>query len=533
MLVKKVIIDNLRHINLNDFDAVTRRGKGVFLSVDKDYQELIENGHQIIKDHTQKHEPIYGVTTGFGDSCRNNISYNDAKTLQKNLVLYHGCGIGKYFSPQETLGILLLRLQSIAIGCSGVPYHLLKQLENFINIPILPLIPEQGSVGASGDLTPLSYVAAALCGQRQVIFRNSVMESKLALQKNSLSPLELEPKEGLALMNGTSVMTAIACFSLLDAEKIASLAELTTTLTVEVLKGNKGSFSSFIHKNKRHPGQIRCAENINKMIMSSKIALSHEQVINLAKPNKANTQHNYLSRHIQDKYSLRCAPQVIGVLHDTISWVKEWVEIEMNSVNDNPLIDPESGNIYSGGNFYGGHICTAMDCLRSIIASVADLIDKQIELIIDEKFNQGLGSNLVNPKNEHSYLCHGFKAMQITLSSLVAEIMHIANPVSTLSRPTEALNQDKVSLGTISSRYSRNVIQMTFNCLAIQILALCQAIEIRGEEKFSAVAKDIFQFIRESVPFTDQDREMDSDIIKITEIIKNDKIYNIIADHLK
>lgn len=528
-----ILIDNKYNININDFEAVTNNIKKIKLSDKKDYVDLINKGNEIIRKSIEQNTPIYGVTTGFGDSCRRQISFSETRRLQENLVKYHGCGVGDYYSPKETLGILLLRLISNARGYSGVRYKLLKQIELFINHDILPLIPEQGTVGASGDLTPLSYLASTLTGKRKVFYKGSIMKTEDILKECGIEPITLEAKEGLALMNGTSVMTAVSAFCIIEAKKLASLSELTTALTVEVLRGNKDSFSSIIHQNKPFKGQVRTAENIYKFLSSSRTALKYKDIISSVKDENINKQsHVYLNRHIQDKYSLRCSPHVIGVLNDTITWSEDWVVTEMNSVTDNPLIDYETGEIYSGGNFYGGHICSAMDNLRSSLASIADLIDKQFELIVDEKFNGDLTPNLIARNTNDSHVQHGFKAVQITCTSLVVEIMSLANPISALSRPTEALNQDKVSLGTISARYTRNVIQLLKYVLATQLLALVQAIDLIGKDDVSDIAKEIWTLIRKDIPFVDKDRELDSDIIEIAELLSREEIYKIIDKYV-
>jgi histidine ammonia-lyase len=276
MEINKIRIDKDYHICLDDFEAITKNGKSIELSDDIDYIEIINKGNLIIKDCIKNNIPIYGVTTGFGDSCRRQISYNDAKALQSNLVKYHGCGIGAYFSPSETLGIMLLRLISNARGYSGVRYVLLKQIEQFINKRILPLIPEKGSVGASGDLTPLSYLAATLTGRRKVLFNGEIIDASEALRINNLDPITLESKEGLALMNGTSVMCSIASFCVIEAKKIAKLLELTTAMTVEVLEGNKDSFAPIIHRNKPFEGQNKCADTIYNYLKSSNSAMKYK-----------------------------------------------------------------------------------------------------------------------------------------------------------------------------------------------------------------------------------------------------------------
>lgn len=529
---QEIIIDNNYQINLSDFESIIYHNTLIRLSKNDKYVNFVNKGNEIIQSTIRKNIPIYGVNTGFGDSCTNQISYEYAKNLQKNLVKFHGCGIGPSFSSTESHGMILLRLISNSKGFSGVTYNLLSQLENYINIPILPVIPEIGSVGASGDLTPLSYIAATLSGKRKVYYNNEIIETKKALEKENIKPHDFEPKEALAILNGTSVMTAVSAIAILDAKKIVRITELTTAMTTEVLKGNKGGFSAFIHQSKPHPGQLRSAETICTYLSSSEMANTQDEInLSVHTPELNHKTNVRLERTIQDKYSLRCSPQVIGVLWDSLKWLEEWVTIEMNSANDNPLINPETGIIYKGGNFYGGHICLGMDTLRAGIANLADLIDKQMELIIDEKFNNGLSPNLSSTEGDNYFINHGFKAMQISGTAITVEINSLAQPISILSRPTESLNQDKVSLGTISARYTRNVNRLIEYLLSIQLLSLCQAMDLRGLDKFSKVSRNIYDEIRSIIPFVDQDREMDEDINKVVSLIQSNKLIDILTKY--
>ncbi|MDH5681703.1 MAG: aromatic amino acid ammonia-lyase [Spirochaetota bacterium] len=527
-------IDNNYKITLEDFERITRGNYKIELSDNKEYISYINRGNEIIRETIKRHVPIYGVNTGFGDSCRNQIYYSYAKSLQENLVKFHGCGVGPYFSEAESHGMILLRLISNSKGHSGVTYMLLKQLERYINVPILPVIPELGSVGASGDLTPLSYIAATLMGSRKVYYKGKIVKTQEALDKENIKALVFEPKEALAILNGTSVMTAVSAYATIDAKKIIRLTELTTALAIEALKGNKGSLSDFNHQAKPHLGQIKTARTIKNYLSTSKMAKTQDEInLDVYSPDLDEKSNVLLERTIQDKYSLRCTPQIIGVLWDIMTWLEDWVTIEMNSANDNPLVDVEHVTIYNGGNFYGGHICQGMDSLRAGLANLADLIDKQIELLVDEKFSNGLPANLIHPDEEHHFVYHGFKAMQICCTALTVEIHSQAQPVSILSRPTESLNQDKVSLGTISARHTRNVIRLMENILAIHLLALCQAIELRGSHQFSHCAKDILNEIRKLVPFVDKDREMDEDIQKIVSLIGTNILTDIMDKYNK
>lgn len=519
-------IDNSYNITLEDYEKIINNVAQIKLSINENFIRLINKGHNHIKEKIKQGLSIYGVTTGFGDSSKYHIPYTIAKKLQENLFKYHGCGLGKTYSEKETRGIMVLRLIANSKGYSGVTYKLLKQLEQFIKLDIIPLIPELGSVGASGDLTPLSYIAATLTGRRKVLYKGRVVEASEALRDNNLEAVTLEPKEGLAIMNGTSVMTAVAGICVIEAKKIASLVELTSALSIEVLKANKSPFSSIIHKNKPHNGQIKSAENIMSYLSSSKIAVDYDNMLDDVKNHLEKDDNKYeLKKHIQDKYSLRCSPHIIGALRDVLEWCEKLVTTEMNSVTDNPIIDYEDGGVYSGGNFYGGHICTTMDTLRASIADIADLIDKQLSLIIDEKFNNGLPPNLAYIKDNEPPIKHGLKAVQITCTSLTVEVLSKSNPIRTLSRPTEAMNQDKVSLGSISANHTRDSIELLKYIIAIQLISLAQAMDLIGVDNFCDTSKNIYNIIREVSKFIDDDRELDEDIDNVYKLLNDDKIY--------
>lgn len=521
MTVKKIQIDHNYQLSLSDYKDVVFHGEKIVLSSDDDYIRLINKGHQTILDLIEQEIPLYGVNTGFGASCINYIHNSDTLQLQENLIRYHGCGLGPSLSNEESLGSILLRLISNAKGYSGIRYKVLKQMERFINIPILPIIPEIGSVGASGDLTPLSYLSATLTGKRKVVYKGKVCKARDALQEEKLLPIAFKPKEALALINGTAIMTAIAANNIIHATHMAQLLEIATAVSVEAIKGNNNGFHPFIHKNKPFPGQIKTAETIFNYLLSSQLVQSQEEVLRYVKEQKKLASDTMImDKPIQDKYSLRCSPHIIGVLWDTLDWNKVWVEIEMNAVTDNPLINPKDHQYYNGGNFYGGHMAQAMDSLRLCLANCANLIDKQLELLIDNRFNNGLTSNLISTGKGNSFIQHGLKAVQITGTALSSEIAYLAAPISVLSRPTESLNQDVVSLGTISSRYTRNVINLLYQLIAIQFIALCQAMDLRGVKQFSRIAQALYKTVRSISPYIEYDRELDEDIENIARTIK-------------
>jgi len=419
---------------------------------------------------------------------------------------------------------VLIRANTLARGHSAVHIELIERLLALLNAGIVPVIPEEGSVGASGDLVPLSYVAAVVTGERTVHHRGRIRPTIEALREEGLEPLKLNPKEGLALVNGTAFMTAFAALAAVDAQRLALVSDICTALTTEVLNGITGPFEPFLHDvAKPHPGQVRSAANVRALLEGSQLAQSYQSLIGRA--GTIEGRYREMSVQIQDKYSVRCAPQFTGVLRDVLAWVEPWLSVELNSSNDNPLFDTASGAVLSGGNFSGGHVAMAMDSLKTALASVADLMDRQLELIVDEKFSHGLTPNLIprlGTGHPELGLNHGFKGMQIACSSLTAEALSRCMPLSVFSRSTECHNQDKVSMGATAARHARDVVVLVEKVAAIQLLALCQAADLRGPDKLASRTRLVYDRIRAVVPMLETDRPMGDDIVAVLCLLRDD-----------
>ena len=436
--------------------------------------------------------PIYGVTTGFGDSCIRQIGADKAHELQRNLVLYHLNGTGPAAVPEVARATMIIRANSVSRGTSAIRPEVAATLLEHVKRDILPRIPERGSLGA--------------------------------LLEEGIDPVHLEPKEGLALINGTSYTAGYAVMALWDAREIAVAAELATAMTVEALVGNASAFHPFIHQNKPHPGQVASAAAIRTLLDGSKLATSFEEIL-IRREMIGDRGYVQLAEahRIQDKYSVRCAPQIIGILRDTIDWADRWVETEINSSTDNPLFDADGGGLHLGGNFYAGHVGQSMDSLKTATANIADLLDRQLELVVDEKFNEGLPPNLIvarDADDPQAGLHHGFKGMQIAASAITAEALKQTMPSSVFSRSTEAHNQDKVSMGTIAARDARTINALVREVTAIHLLALAQAIDLRGAHLASPAIRAVHALIREHCDFVDRDRRMDRDIAAVIELIE-------------
>src|SRR6201991_1235134 len=514
-----------RSLTIEDAVAVARQGASCTLTPDA--QRRIEASRTLKRDLIAQEIPIYGVTTGFGDSAHRQIAPEKAAQLQQNMLRFLGCGTGPTASPEVTRATMLFRANCLAKGNSGVRMELIERLLTLLNHDILPLIPERGSCGASGDLIPLSYVGRALAGETEVLYEGAVREAADVLGELGLEPFLLEAKEGLAMTNGTSFMSAFASLAVHDARELAFAADLCTSMASQALMGNHGHFNAFLFEAKPHPGIIESAANVRMLLEGSELTHDAEEIVPLD-----GLGFRELERSVQDKYSIRCAPHITGALRDTLEWVEKWVNIEINSSDDNPLFDAGLGRVQSGGNFYGSHITQAMDALKIALANMCDLFDRQLELVVDEKFNAGLTPNLIpyfDPTDPEAGLHHGFKGMQLSCSALTAEALKLCNPASIHSRSTEAHNQDKVSMGTIAARDARTIVEILQHIAAIHLIALAQALDLRGVEQASPKAREAHALIRARVAPLDRDRRMDRDIDAIVDLIRSGELSAVLA----
>lgn len=482
--------------------AIARGEVRVELDPDPAYRARLVRARDTV-EREQAVREVYGVTTGFGASSEVAIPRDRRDDLAANLPRFHGCGTGRILDETEAAATTAVRLVTLARGHSGVREVLLERLCDLLNERLLPRIPEEGSVGASGDLTPLSYLAALLVGEREATLRGRAVSAEAGLAEAGLTPLVLAPKESLALMNGTAAMTAIACISWARAARLARLAASITAMLVDATHGNRGHFDPRIFELKPHPGQRLCAEWIRE-------DLEFDGDVETAPPAR-----------LQDRYSLRCAPHVIGVLVDALEAARRVLEVEINGVDDNPLVDPERDEILHGGNFYGGHVCFAMDSLKTAVASVADLLDRQLALVCVPETSGGLPPNLVAVQDESH---HGFKAMQISASALTAEALKLTMPAAAFSRSTESHNQDKVSMGTIAARDCRRIVELGETVAAIVLLGACQALDLRDGGSRLSRPLALREAVRKAAPMLNEDRRLDRDIEHVLSMLRSDAL---------
>ncbi len=493
-------------LTLEDIAAIADGRASVAIDPDPSVRERIRSSSQLVEDALARGRTIYGVTTGFGASVEFQVSPEVAEQMPINLVRYHGCGTGRVLGPREAAAVVAVRANSLAMGASAVRQALLDRLCLFVEERVLPCIPEEGSVGASGDLTPLSYVAALVAGEREAWVDGAIVDAKEAHARLGVEPLTLRPKESLAIMNGTSVMTAIGALSFLRAEKLARMTAALTAIASDVLHGVPGHFDDRIFALKPHPGQRTLARWIRERVW----------------------EKNPPAR-VQDRYSIRCAPHVAGLILDCLPWMRTMLETEIQGVNDNPIIEGPSegfpdGRVLHGGNFYGGHACLVTDTLKNVVANVGDLLDRQVGMLCNPATNAGLPANLNARKGPDRATHHGFKAMEISASALAAEALKMSMPMSVFSRSTESYNQDKVSMGTISARESVRVLDLVETIAAIHLLTACQAVDLRGPEACHPASRALHAAVRAHVPMVTADRRMDLDIQKVLELYRSDAL---------
>ena len=473
-------------------------GGAAALAADPNFRRLIDDNHQLLMTKLAEGMDIYGANTGFGSSSKNRFAAEKSAELQRNLFSYHGCGVGSHLAQDELAAILFIRTHCLARGYSGVSYDLLRQLQLFLQHRIYPAMPAMGSVGASGDLTPLSYLAAALAGERQVYYQGRLQDSASVLSRLEITPYRFKTREALAIMNGTSVMTGIMVCAIRRLRRIAQQVCEATGLLTELLEGRTSAFTGRTHSVKKHAGQQQAAAIILSMLADVPARY-----------------YNNSDGSIQDRYSLRCTPQVVGVLFDCLDWASEWVENEVNSVSDNPIFI--EGEVLNAGHFFGGHIAQAADSLKTALATTVNLVDRQMALLLERAPDQ-LTENLVlrNRLGPKAPLNHGLKALQITMSAISAELIKQSIPMAIFSRPTESSNQDVVSMGTIAARDLTHMLGLAETVMAISFMALVQGFYVRGDlgltTKLNQKAQSQLQKLAEQMSPIVEDRPLDSDI---------------------
>jgi len=490
----RVIPIGSRDLSLRDVVDVASGFATVHLLEDE-VREAMSRSAVIVGEWVDQGRRVYGINTGFGSSCDNVVPREVLEQLAVNLPRYHGCGVGPLLSEEQSAAVLLVCVRAMVRGLSGVRYSVIERMVELLQRRLLPVIPSIGSVGASGDLTPMSYVVAVLMGEHEVYVDGEIRPASV-LSDLRVPGLSLGPKESLAIMNGTAVMTGLMCLAWRRAERLARFSAALSATTVDVLRGQSAHFDARIFEAKPHSGSQLAARWIREDLGVDDHPDPH-------------------GGRIQDVYSIRCAPQIIGAMLDGLRFAKEVVEVELNGSSDNPIIDSREGEPLHGGNFYGGHIAMVADLVKTGVANLGDLADRQMALLNNPHTNRGLPENLVALNGGAKLAHHGFKAMEISASALAAEALKLTMPASVFSRSTEGHNQDKVSMGTIAVRDCDAILALVETIHAIHVLALCQAADIRGIESASPRTRALRDAVRQEVPTNVADRRMDKDIATV------------------
>uniref|UniRef100_A0A8D0LA66 Histidine ammonia-lyase n=1 Tax=Sphenodon punctatus TaxID=8508 RepID=A0A8D0LA66_SPHPU len=460
-------------------------GKGLFkIKITTEAEAKVKRSREVIDSIVKKHTVVYGITTGFGKFARTVVPISKLRELQVNLVRSHSAGVGKPLIPERSRMLLALRINVLAKGYSGISLETLQQVIEAFNASCLPYIPEQGTVGASGDLAPLSHLTLGLIGEGKMwSTKSGWADAKYVLEAHGLKPITLKPKEGLALINGTQMITSLGCEAVERASAIARQADIVAALTLEVLKGTTRAFDTDIHALRPHRGQIEVAFRFRSLLDSD-----HH-------PSEIAESHRFCDR-VHDAYTMRCCPQVHGVVNDTIAFVKDIITTEINSATDNPMVFAERGETISGGNFHGEYPAKALDYLAIGVHELAAISERRIERLCNPSLSE-LPPFLVTEGGLNS----GFMIAHCTAASLVSENKALCHPSSVDSLSTSAATEDHVSMGGWAARKALKVIEHVEQVLAIELLAACQGIEFLRPLRTTTPLEKVYDLVRSVVRF--------------------------------
>jgi len=459
---------------------------------------------------------IYGVNTSFGPMCNKIIEDGEIETLQINLIRSHAAGLGDPLKPYIAQAVLAVRLNTLVKGYSGVRLELLEHMQRMINRGIIPYIPECGSVGASGDLIHLAHMALAIIGEGRLYYRGELRDAADVYREVGMEPMRLSFKEGIALMNGTSAMTALAAFALFGASKLLRLACVTGAFSLEIFGGIDDAFDEDLHRVKPHPGQLRIAETIRNLYRGSRNITLRKDVHGLIRQQQTEGPVFETSINVQDVYSVRCTPQVLAPIEEAIAAAVRTVEIEANSSNDNPIIIPEKKKVIHGGNFHGQSIGFAMDSLCMAIATLCNLSERRINKYLDRKLNEGLPEFLIPGTLG---LTMGFMGAQYLATSTTAENRQLAGPVSIHTISCNASNQDIVSMGTVAARKAFKSVSNAKHVMTLEVLTVLQALSFRNAETLGRGTGSIYALLAGDFQVYDNSRIFHDDLVRFRKLL--------------
>jgi phenylalanine ammonia-lyase len=492
--VKPVFLIGERRAAISDLVAVARDGVRAELSGRPAVRRRIQASREHLLAAIRRGELIYGVNTGVGTNAVFLLPEREAERFQETNLRQLICGTGAPLAPEIVRGAMLLRAVTLALGCSAVRIEVIEQLTRLLNAGITPVVPRYGSVGASGDLIPSGYIARALLGQGRVLYGGRALSAAAALRRAGIAPFRLSYKEGLSLINGTTVMTAAAALVVYDAEAVRRAFLGACALAVEALGASAEPFEDWVQRAKGHAGQRAAARLLRELLAGSR-AVARGKV------------------RMQSGYSIRCLPQGIGPMFDNLAVARIVIETEANSANDNPLVDPATGRIYTTGNFYGGHVARSIDALKLDLANLANWCHALMAVLVDDRFSNGLPPALAARPGRDT----GFKGMQLSLASLACAARQMASPSTVHPISTEQHNQDMVSLGVHAALTAHDLLACARNAVSILLLAACQAVDLRGAAaKLGAGSGRIYRAVRAVSPFVRADRPLDADIAAVS-----------------
>lgn len=497
--MKNVVLIDGKSLTIDSVMDVARFGLKVELS--DEAREKVEIARRFVDEIVDSKKVVYGITTGFGKFSDVVISKEETQDLQRNLIISHACGVGQPLSEETSRAIMLLRVNNLAKGHSGVRFETINTLIRMLNEGVHPIIPEKGSLGASGDLAPLSHMVLVMLGLGEAVYNGERMTGKDAMDRAGIPTIHLTSKEGLALINGTQVMTAVGTIVAYEAIQLLKLSDISAAMTVEALRGITDAFDARLHAVRPHQGQMDTAENMLRILEDSKLTTKQGEI------------------RVQDAYTLRCIPQIHGASKDAIHYVVERINIEINAVTDNPILFPEDGVVFSGGNFHGQPMALPFDFLGIALAEVANVAERRIERLVNPQLS-GLPAFLT----PHGGLHSGFMIAQYAAAALVSENKVLAHPASVDSIPSSANQEDHVSMGTIAARKARDIIFNAQNVIAIELLSAAQAIDFGDASKLGRGTREAYKVVRSQVSKIEEDRVMNVDFNKIYDIIKSNQI---------
>lgn len=498
---EKVILDG-QNLTLEQVVRVAR--EGVAAEIAPEALARVEESRRLVEAFLRGGKAVYGVTTGFGKFSDVMISPEETEYLQRNLIVSHACGVGEPLDPEIVRAVMLLRANALCKGFSGIRRDTLETLVAMLNRGVHPIIPEKGSLGASGDLAPLAHMVLVLIGEGEAWYEGERLPGGEAMRRSGIPPVTLQAKEGLALINGTQVMTAIGALAAADALSLARSADVVAALTAQAVRGIPKAFDPRVNAVRPHPGQAQSARNLLRLLAGSRLVTAPGEL------------------RVQDPYTIRCIPQVHGASRGVIDHVREVLERELNSATDNPLLFPESGEagspdsgeVISGGNFHGQPVALALDYLGMALAELANIAERRVERLVNPQLS-GLPAFLTRYGGLHS----GFMIAQYTAAALVSENKILASPASVDSIPSSANQEDHVSMGTISARKARAILENARNVLAIELLCASQAAEFLGPDGLGSGTTAAYRLLRREVPPLDEDRVLAPDIARAASLI--------------